>query len=50
MKLCFTEGADLTDRAVQMRVALESDKGVDVTEQDAPSAKNAGIEGMRAYG
>lgn len=62
MDLYFTEGADLTDRAVlvqaatdigldpeDVREALASDKDVDEVSQEAQSAKEAGIEGVPCF-
>ena len=62
MDLYFTEGADLTNRAVlvqaagdvgldpeDVRAALDSDKDVAEVEQEAQSAKEAGIEGVPCF-
>jgi predicted DsbA family dithiol-disulfide isomerase len=62
MDLYFTEGADLTDRETLVRAArecgldgerirqlLDSDADVDVVEQQAQSAKEAGIEGVPCF-
>ena len=62
MDLYFTEGADLTDRAVlaqaagdvgldaaETRAALDSDRDVAQIEQEARSAKEAGIEGVPCF-
>ncbi len=62
MDLYFTEGADLTNHAVlvqaasdvgldpeDMRAALDSDKDVAEVEQEALSAKEAGIEGVPCF-
>lgn len=62
MDLYFTEGADLTNRAVlvqaatdigldpeDVREALASDKDVDEVSQEAQSAKEAGIEGVPCF-
>ena len=62
MDLYFTEGADLTNHAVlvqaaadvgleteDVRAALESDQDVEQVEQEALSAKEAGIEGVPCF-
>ncbi len=62
MDLYFTEGADLTNHAVlvqaaidvgldpeDIRAALESDRDVAEVEQEALSAKEAGIEGVPCF-
>jgi len=62
MDLYFTEGADLTNRAVlvqaasdvgldpeDVRAALDSDQGVAEVEREAQSAKEAGIEGVPMF-
>lgn len=62
MDLYFTDGADLTDRAVLVRAAadvgldaetvrgaLDSDKDVAEVEREALSAKEAGIEGVPCF-
>jgi predicted DsbA family dithiol-disulfide isomerase len=62
MDLYFTEGADLTDRAVlvraasdvgldaeEVRKALASDRDVAEVEREALSAKEAGIEGVPCF-
>ena len=62
MDLYFTEGADLTNHAVlvqaasdvgleaeDVRAALASDQDVAVVEQEALSAKEAGIEGVPCF-
>jgi predicted DsbA family dithiol-disulfide isomerase len=62
MDLYFTQGADLTDRdtlvkaaaeiglnADTIRAALASDQGVAEVEQEAQSAKAAGIEGVPCF-
>jgi predicted DsbA family dithiol-disulfide isomerase len=62
MDLYFTDGADLTDRAVlvraaadvgldaeTVRAALDSDKDVAEVEREAFSAKEAGIEGVPCF-
>ncbi len=62
MDLYFTEGADLTNRAVLVqaasdvglyreygRAALDSDQDVAPVEQEAQSAKEAGIEGVPCF-
>jgi predicted DsbA family dithiol-disulfide isomerase len=62
MDLYFTEGADLTNRAVlvqaasdvgldpeDVRAALDSDKDVAEVKQEAQSAKEAGIEGVPCF-
>jgi predicted DsbA family dithiol-disulfide isomerase len=62
MDLYFTQGADLTDRdtlvkaaadigldANKVREALASDQDVDAVEQEALSAKEAGIEGVPCF-
>ena len=62
MDLYFTEGADLTNRAVlvqaasdvgldpeDVRAALESDQDVAEVEREAQSAKEAGIEGVPCF-
>jgi len=62
MDLYFTQGADLTDRetlvkaasdigldAETVRAALDSDKDVAEIEQEAQSAKEAGIEGVPCF-
>jgi len=62
MDLYFTEGADLTNRAVlvqaaadigldaeDVREALDSDQDVAAVEQEAQSAKEAGIEGVPCF-
>jgi predicted DsbA family dithiol-disulfide isomerase len=62
MDLYFTEGADLTNHAVlvqaatdvgldpeDVRAALESDQDVAQVEQEAQSAKEAGIEGVPCF-
>jgi predicted DsbA family dithiol-disulfide isomerase len=62
MDLYFTEGADLTNHAVlvqaaadvgldaeDIREALASDKDVAEVEQEAISAKDAGIEGVPCF-
>jgi len=62
MDLYFTEGADLTDRAVlvkaaadigldaeSMREALASDEDVAAVEGEAQSAKDAGIQGVPMF-
>jgi predicted DsbA family dithiol-disulfide isomerase len=62
MDLYFTEGADLTNHAVlvqaatdvgldpeNVRAALESDQDVVQVEQEAQSAKEAGIEGVPCF-
>ena len=62
MDLYFTQGADLTDRdtlvkaaaeiglnADTIRAALASDQGVAEVEQEAQSAKTAGIEGVPCF-
>ena len=62
MDLYFTQGADLTDRetlvkaaadvglsADEVRTALASDKDVAAVEQEAQSAKEAGIEGVPCF-
>ena len=62
MDLYFTEGADLSDRAVlaqaaadigldahEVRAALDSDKDVAEIEREASSAKEAGIEGVPCF-
>ncbi len=62
MNLYFTEGADLTKEAVlvqaaadvgldaeDVRAALDSDKDVQEVEQEALSAKQAGIEGVPCF-
>jgi predicted DsbA family dithiol-disulfide isomerase len=62
MDLYFTEGADLTNRAVlvqaaadigldadDVREALASDKDVVEVEQEAQSAKDAGIQGVPMF-
>ncbi|MEI8277803.1 MAG: DsbA family oxidoreductase [Hyphomicrobiales bacterium] len=62
MDLYFTEGADLTNRAVlieaavdvgldrdDMTAALASDQDVDTIEQESQEAKQAGIEGVPCF-
>ncbi len=62
MDFYFTDGADLTDRetlvkaaaeiglnADEVRAGLASDKDVEAIEQEAQSAKNAGIEGVPCF-
>jgi predicted DsbA family dithiol-disulfide isomerase len=62
MELYFTEGADLTNRAVlvqaaadvglepeDVRAALDSDQDVAQVEQEAQQAKEAGIEGVPCF-
>jgi len=62
MDLYFTQGADLTDRetlvkaaadvgldAATVRASLASDQDVAVIEQEAQSAKEAGIEGVPCF-
>jgi predicted DsbA family dithiol-disulfide isomerase len=62
MDLYFTQGADLTNRAVlvqaasdvgldpeDVRAALESDQDVAEVEREAQSAKEAGIEGVPMF-
>lgn len=62
MDLYFTEGADLTNHAVLVQAAadvgldaedvgaaLNSDQDVEAIEQEAQSAKNAGIEGVPCF-
>jgi len=62
MDLYFTEGADLTNRAVlvqaasdvgldpeDVRAAIESDQDVAEVEREAQSAKEAGIEGVPCF-
>ena len=62
MDLYFTQGADLTDRdtlvkaaadvgldANTVRTDLASDKDVELIEQEAQSAKEAGIEGVPCF-
>ncbi len=62
MDLYFTEGADLTDRSVlcqaavdvgldatQVSAGLDSDKDVNEVEQEAISAKEAGIDGVPCF-
>jgi predicted DsbA family dithiol-disulfide isomerase len=62
MDLYFTEGADLTNRAVlieaavdvgldrdDVTAALASDQDVEAIEQEAQSAKEAGIEGVPCF-
>jgi len=62
MDLYFTQGADLTERetlvqaaadvgldAEQVRAALASDQDVEQIEQEAQSAKQAGIEGVPCF-
>jgi predicted DsbA family dithiol-disulfide isomerase len=62
MDLYFTDGADLSDRAVlaqaagdigldaeETRAALDSDKDVAEIEREALSAKEAGIEGVPCF-
>ena len=62
MDLYFTEGADLTNRAVlvqaasdvgldpeDVRAALDSDQDVAQVEREAQSAKEAGIEGVPMF-
>jgi predicted DsbA family dithiol-disulfide isomerase len=62
MDLYFTEGADLTNRAVlvqaasdvgldpeDVRAALDSDQDVTEVEREAQSAKEAGIEGVPMF-
>jgi predicted DsbA family dithiol-disulfide isomerase len=62
MDLYFTEGSDLTDRAVlvqaavdvglaadEVKAALASDKDVDEVESEAQSAKEAGIDGVPCF-
>ena len=62
MDLYFTQGADLTDRetlvkaavdvgleAEDVRAALASDQDVALIEQEAQSAKEAGIEGVPCF-
>jgi predicted DsbA family dithiol-disulfide isomerase len=62
MDFYFTDGADLTDRDTlvkaasevglngdEVRAALASDKDVEAIEQEAQSAKNAGIEGVPCF-
>ena len=62
MDLYFTEGADLTSRAVlieaavdvgldrdDITAALASDQDVDVIEQESQEAKQAGIEGVPCF-
>jgi len=62
MDLYFTEGADLTNHAVlvqaaidigldaeDVREALDSDKDVTEVEQEAASAKEAGIDGVPCF-
>jgi predicted DsbA family dithiol-disulfide isomerase len=62
MDLYFTQGADLTNHAVlvqaaadvgldpeDIRAALESDQDVELIEQEAQSAKEAGIEGVPCF-
>lgn len=62
MDLYFTEGADLSDRDVLVKAAadvgmdadtvrhkLESDADVNVVEQAANSAKEAGIDGVPTF-
>ncbi len=62
MDLYFTEGADLTNHAVlvqaaadvgldpeDVRAALDSDKDAAQVEQEAQSAKEAGIEGVPCF-
>ena len=62
MDLYFTEGADLTNRAVlieaavdvgldrdDITAALASDQDVETIEQEAQSAKEAGIEGVPCF-
>ena len=62
MDLYFTEGADLTNRAVlieaavdvgldrdDVTTALASDQDVEAIEQEAQSAKEAGIEGVPCF-
>jgi len=62
MDLYFTQGADLTDRETLVKAAadvgldaavvrsdLASDKDVELIEQEAQSAKEAGIEGVPCF-
>jgi predicted DsbA family dithiol-disulfide isomerase len=62
MDLYFTQGADLTDRAVLVRAAadcgldantvrswLASDKDVTEVEREATAAKESGIEGVPCF-
>lgn len=62
MDLYFTEGADLTNKAVlvqaaaevgldpeDIRAALESEQDVDAVTQEAESAKEAGIQGVPMF-
>ncbi len=62
MDLYFTEGADLTNKAVlvqaaadvgldpeDIRAALDSDQDVDAVTQEAESAKEAGIQGVPMF-
>ena len=62
MNLYFTEGADLSDRAVlvqaaadigldadDVRAALENGTDRDAVEREANSAKEAGIEGVPCF-
>jgi predicted DsbA family dithiol-disulfide isomerase len=62
MELYFTEGADLTKKAVlvqaaadvgldpeEVRAALDSDKDVEEVTREAQSAKEAGIEGVPGF-
>ena len=62
MDLYFTEGADLTNRAVlieaavdvgldrdDVTAALASDQDVEAIEQEAQEAKQAGIEGVPCF-
>jgi predicted DsbA family dithiol-disulfide isomerase len=62
MDLYFTDGADLSDRAVlvqaaaeigldaeEVRAALASDKDVEEVSREAQSAKEAGIEGVPCF-
>ena len=62
MDLYFTEGADLTNRAVlieaavyvgldrdDITAALASDQDVDIIEQESQEAKQAGIEGVPCF-
>src|SRR5688572_2233334 len=62
MELYFSEGADLTDRAVLVKVAAEcsldpdltrellaSDRDVDRVTQEAEQAKRAGIDGVPCF-
>jgi predicted DsbA family dithiol-disulfide isomerase len=62
MDLYFTEGADLTNKAVlvqaaadvgldpeDIRAALDSDQDVDAVTQEAEEAKQAGIQGVPMY-